>query len=215
MTTSHSPNGRHRSIAPCSANLRSYHLPSRTERMTVFAGYSWARSSLFQPGQPDDCDCERDSGCRGRGHHGDSGSGGEDRAGLAPTTGKYVARNSLIVAALLAERQSSPLPRCCRCADRDEGALTVPATVEPATDVLATTGWRERVVWPVVARVLTLIAIALAIGFVLRTPKPPQPMQAVRLSAEIGADASLYTSERPSAIFSPRRQATGSHCHRL
>jgi Tol biopolymer transport system component len=40
----------------------------------------------------------------------------------------------------------------------------------------------------------------LAIGFVLRTPEPPQPM---RLSAEIGADASLYTAHGPSAVLSP------------
>ena len=50
------------------------------------------------------------------------------------------------------------------------------------------------------AGVLALIAIAFAIGFVLRAPKPPQPM---RLSAEIGADASLYTDFGPSAILSP------------
>ena len=57
--------------------------------------------------------------------------------------------------------------------------------------------------WAAVAGVLALIAIALAIGFVLRAPKPPQPLQAMRLSAEIGADASLYTAYGPSAILSP------------
>ena len=34
----------------------------------------------------------------------------------------------------------------------------------------------------------------------LRAPKPEQPM---RLSAEIGADASLYTLDGPSAVLSP------------
>ena len=55
----------------------------------------------------------------------------------------------------------------------------------------------------VAAAVLALIAIAFAIGFVLRAPKPPQPLQAMRLSAEIGADASLYTAFGPAAILSP------------
>jgi len=64
-------------------------------------------------------------------------------------------------------------------------------------------GRRERLT-QVAAAVLALIAIALGVGFVLRSPKPPQPLQAMRLSAEIGADASLYgTSVGPSAIFSP------------
>ena len=67
----------------------------------------------------------------------------------------------------------------------------------------ATRRWRERIAWPVVAGVLALTTIALAIGFVLRPPKAPQPMQAIRLSAEIGADASLYTALGASAILSP------------
>jgi len=46
-----------------------------------------------------------------------------------------------------------------------------------------------------------LAAIAFAIGFVLRAPKPPQTP--VRLSAEIGADANLVTNMGPAAIFSP------------
>jgi len=58
---------------------------------------------------------------------------------------------------------------------------------------------RERLAWAAAA-LLALIAIAFAIGFVLRTPKPSQPM---RLSAEIGADASPVTGFGPSAILSP------------
>jgi serine/threonine-protein kinase len=58
---------------------------------------------------------------------------------------------------------------------------------------------RERVT-QAVAAAMTLVAIALAIGFVLRAPKTPQPM---RLSAEIGADANLFTPFGPSAILSP------------
>jgi serine/threonine-protein kinase len=61
---------------------------------------------------------------------------------------------------------------------------------------------RERLAWAAAAA-LALIVIALAIGFVLLAPKPPQPLQAVRLSAEIGADATLYTELGPSTILSP------------
>jgi Tol biopolymer transport system component len=70
-------------------------------------------------------------------------------------------------------------------------ALAAPPSVGASTAVSATRGWRERIAWPVVAGVFALIAIALAIGFVLRAPRPQQPM---RLSTEIGADASLYTT---------------------
>jgi serine/threonine-protein kinase len=49
---------------------------------------------------------------------------------------------------------------------------------------------RERTL-SVIAAVLGLIAIALAIGFVQRAPKPAQLMPPVRLNAELGADASL------------------------
>jgi serine/threonine protein kinase/Tol biopolymer transport system component len=77
----------------------------------------------------------------------------------------------------------------------------------PPTSVTATTapvkrGWRDRAAWAA-ASVFIVTTIAFAIGFVLRAPKPPQPLQAVRLSTDIGADASLYTSLGPSAIFSP------------
>jgi serine/threonine protein kinase/Tol biopolymer transport system component len=58
---------------------------------------------------------------------------------------------------------------------------------------------RERLSWAAAA-VFVLTTIALAIGFVLRAPNTPQPM---RLSAEIGADASLYTTYGTSAILSP------------
>jgi len=76
-------------------------------------------------------------------------------------------------------------------------ALTAPPTAEP---VVAQVKNRERLVWAAAAATITLIAIAFAIGFVLRVPKPTQPM---RLSAEIGADANLFTGFGSSAIFSP------------
>jgi Tol biopolymer transport system component len=75
-------------------------------------------------------------------------------------------------------------------------ALTAPAAAEPGG---AQRKSRERIAWAT-AGALALIAVALAIGFALRAPKPPQPM---RLSAEIGADASLYTAFGPAAILSP------------
>jgi Tol biopolymer transport system component len=81
-----------------------------------------------------------------------------------------------------------------------EDAMAAPATVGTATSGPAKTGLRERLAWPVAAGVLALIAIALGIGFVLRAPKPTQPM---RLSAEIGVDASLLTTRGASAILSP------------
>jgi eukaryotic-like serine/threonine-protein kinase len=81
-------------------------------------------------------------------------------------------------------------------------ALTTPPTAAAATVDLATKSWRERLAWPTAA-VLALIAIAFGIGFTLRAPKPLQPVQAVRLSAEIGADANLYTFVGSSAVFSP------------
>src|SRR6195256_506138 len=58
---------------------------------------------------------------------------------------------------------------------------------------------RERPAWAAAA-LFALIAIAFAIGFVLHTPKPLQPM---RLTAEIGADASPVTNFGPAAILSP------------
>jgi serine/threonine-protein kinase len=80
-----------------------------------------------------------------------------------------------------------------------QDALTAPAVTVAATAAPTTRGWRGRVAWAA-AGVFVLTAIAFAIGFVLRTPNPPQQM---RLIAEIGADASLYTAFGPSAILSP------------
>jgi Tol biopolymer transport system component len=71
---------------------------------------------------------------------------------------------------------------------------TATATAAPAARSLA-----ERLT-QVAAVIMTLIAIAFGIGFLLREPKPAQPL---RLSAEIGADASLYTIVGSSAVFSP------------
>jgi Tol biopolymer transport system component len=78
-------------------------------------------------------------------------------------------------------------------------ALTAPATAEP---VAAQRKSRERLPW-VAAAALALTTIAFAIGYVLRAPKQPQTLQEVRLSAEIGADASLYAAVGPSALLSP------------
>src|ERR1700756_4650130 len=50
-------------------------------------------------------------------------------------------------------------------------ALAAPATAVAASGGPATRGWLERAAWPV-SGLLALIAIALAIGFVLRVPKP-------------------------------------------
>jgi len=60
-------------------------------------------------------------------------------------------------------------------------------------------GGRERLAWAAAA-MLALIAIALSVVLVLRAPKPSQAM---RLSADIGADASLSTAFGASAILSP------------
>src|SRR5712692_933400 len=76
-------------------------------------------------------------------------------------------------------------------------ALSGAAPDEPVPAARGKT--RERLAWTAAAA-LALIAIALAIGFVLRAPKPTQPM---RLSAEIGVDASLDTTVGASALLSP------------
>jgi len=74
-------------------------------------------------------------------------------------------------------------------------AGVVPPVVPPAR------GRRERLASAATAAVLALIAIAFAIGFVLRAPEVPQQL---RVSAEIGVDANLYgTDVGPSAILSP------------
>lgn len=72
-----------------------------------------------------------------------------------------------------------------------------PGQVEPVAS--QRTG-RERLAWAAAVGLLILTTIAFAIGFVLRAPKAQQPM---RLSAEIGADASLSTIFGASAILSP------------
>jgi serine/threonine protein kinase/Tol biopolymer transport system component len=78
-------------------------------------------------------------------------------------------------------------------------ALAAPSIAIAETAGPVTKGWRERAAWAA-ASVFIVTTIAFAIGFLLRTPKSPQPM---RLSAEIGADASLYTEFGASAILSP------------
>jgi serine/threonine protein kinase/Tol biopolymer transport system component len=60
-------------------------------------------------------------------------------------------------------------------------------------------GWRRRLPWAVAAA-LALVAFALAIGFIQRAPRPPQT---VRLTADIGTDAKLYTGLGISAVLSP------------
>jgi Tol biopolymer transport system component len=79
-------------------------------------------------------------------------------------------------------------------------ALTSPATSEP---VVAQRKNRNQVSWAAATGAFALIAVASTIGFVLRAPKPPQLLQAMRLSADVGADASLYADFGPAAILSP------------
>jgi serine/threonine protein kinase/Tol biopolymer transport system component len=80
--------------------------------------------------------------------------------------------------------------------------LAAPPTEVGATTASATRGWRERLT-QATAATTTAIAVALAVVLVLRTPKPSQPPQALHLSAETGADGSLYTTFGSAAIFSP------------
>jgi len=60
---------------------------------------------------------------------------------------------------------------------------------------------RERLTQTAAAS-MTLLAVVLAIALVLRTSNPRQLPRAVRLSADIGVDASLVTAD-PSVLFSP------------
>jgi Tol biopolymer transport system component len=83
-----------------------------------------------------------------------------------------------------------------------QDALTAPPIPVAAIVAPATRSWRERLAWAAAA-ILALTTIAFAIGFVLRAPKPLQPMQTVHLSAEIGMEGSLYTELGTSAILSP------------
>ena len=80
-----------------------------------------------------------------------------------------------------------------------EDAIAAPKDSGATQAAPATRVWRERLT-RAVAAVFILTTIALATVLVLRAPKPQQPM---RLSAEIGADASLYTLDGPSAVLSP------------
>jgi Tol biopolymer transport system component len=80
-----------------------------------------------------------------------------------------------------------------------EETLAAPEGTDVAVCNPAAKSWHERLAWPVGAGVLGLIALASTIGFVLRAPKPQQPM---RLSAEIGADANLTTTFGASVILS-------------
>jgi serine/threonine-protein kinase len=69
-----------------------------------------------------------------------------------------------------------------------------------ATPVAARGKNRERIAWGI-AGVLALVAAALTIGVVQRAPKPAQP---IRLSAELGADATLgSTTYGANTILSP------------
>jgi eukaryotic-like serine/threonine-protein kinase len=70
---------------------------------------------------------------------------------------------------------------------------------EGTVPVAARRRFRHWLGWGV-AGMLALAAIGLAIGFVLRTPKPPQPMQ---LSADIGADAKIDIGHGPAVVLSP------------
>src|SRR6516164_3482730 len=69
----------------------------------------------------------------------------------------------------------------------------VPAVAGPRGKAREATAWAA-------AAILALAAIALAIGFVLRTPKPAA---VIHLSADIGADAHLDMRFGSSAILSP------------
>jgi Tol biopolymer transport system component len=80
-----------------------------------------------------------------------------------------------------------------------EDAIAAPKDAGAMQAAPATRGWRERAAWAAAA-LFILTTIAFAIGFVLRAPKPARPM---RLSADVGADASLYTAFGPAAILSP------------
>ncbi len=58
-----------------------------------------------------------------------------------------------------------------------EEALTAAPAVDTPTAAAETRGWRGRIAWPAVAGVIAVIAIAFAIGYVLRTPKVPEAIR--------------------------------------
>jgi Tol biopolymer transport system component len=78
-------------------------------------------------------------------------------------------------------------------------AFAAPTTAVATTVAAATRSWRERLAWAAAA-LLALTTTAFAIGFVLRAPKPSQPM---RLISETGIEASLDTGTGSSVILSP------------
>jgi serine/threonine-protein kinase len=91
-----------------------------------------------------------------------------------------------------------------RLRDAGDAQIEIQEAIAATKDLGATqtaSASTSKLQWAVVVAVtMTLIVITLSIAFVLRTPKPPQP---IRLSAEIGADANLYTAYGASAILSP------------
>jgi serine/threonine protein kinase len=81
-----------------------------------------------------------------------------------------------------------------------EDVLSGSAVVEPVG--ATTAAHRQRpIAWIMLAAVL-LLALA-AVSFVHFREQPPKPQQSMHLSAEIGADGSLYTDYGASAILSP------------
>ena len=138
----------------------------------------------------------------------------------------FQGKSQLSVASSILEKEPSPIStikpltpptlnraiRCCLAKDPEDRWQT-------ARDLLLELKWiaeagsqagasaplishrkmRERLAWTAAA-LFALMASAFAIGFILRTPKPPQPM---RLTAEIGADASPVTGFGAAAILSP------------
>ena len=140
----------------------------------------------------------------------------------------FEGKSQLSVAAAILEKEPPPVSfvkpmtppaldhaiRCCLAKDPEDRwqtardlAIELKWIGEPGSQAVAPAlaGLRlpnktsTRVAWSA-ALVLALTAIAFAAAFFLRTPKPPQP---IRLSAEIGADATLYTNFGPAAILSP------------
>jgi serine/threonine-protein kinase len=138
----------------------------------------------------------------------------------------FPGKSQLSVASAILEREPAPIStikpmtppaldhaiRCCLAKDPEDRWQT-------ARDLLLELKWiteagsqagvpapvisqhklRERLT-QIAAAVITLTAIALAIGFILRAPRPLKPM---RLNVEVGADANLDIGGGPAAILSP------------
>ena len=139
----------------------------------------------------------------------------------------FEGKSPLSVASAILEKEPAPIStikpmtppaldhaiRCCLAKDPEERwqtardlGLELKWIAEAGSEagvsapVAARSRARERLAWATAA-LLALAAIGFAIAFVLRTPKPAQPM---RLSAEIGADANLYNEYgNPSVLLSP------------